>query len=251
MDERAIDAGNDAFHAAFDARRDDAEGRGPILVALADDLVLARDEERTRFPFTPRAFHLAKGIAHVPVALWLLRRRPEPDRIASLREAAVAAGADLSPDLGALRPLLDATIAAIDAPSPDFAAALGAPLERAIALATKLQLAALHARTEEVCALLSRDERRLLRVAVTGDHQARVRSLGMQYFTRRLGADRVLYAEGIDDAERAIALVAADRLDRDLARAFFGDETRLQRDLLGDAAKAVLATFDLAPIDAP
>ena len=87
-----------------------------------------------------------------------------------------------------------------------------------------------------------------LHVAVTGNHQARIRSLGMQYFARRLGADRVLYAEGVAEVDAAVALIGAQRLDRAMAAAFFGSPRRMERDLLGDAAKAMLDKADLAPI---
>ena len=88
---------------------------------------------------------------------------------------------------------------------------------------------------------------------VTGDHQARTRSLGMQYFCRRLDepADsehRVTYAEGVSDEQSALALVGTRRLDRAVARAFFGDPQRLQRDILGDAAHALLAESKLPRI---
>jgi hypothetical protein len=87
---------------------------------------------------------------------------------------------------------------------------------------------------------------------VVGDHQARARSLGMQYFKRRLqeppGADqRVTYGENIEDEDEAISLVATRRLDKQIAQAFFGDENRLQRDVLGDAAKRCLDELDFPP----
>ncbi len=40
--------------------------------------------------------------------------------------------------------------------------------------------------------------------------------------------------------EEAISLVATLRLDERIAQAFFGDENRLQRYVLGDAAKRCL-----------
>ena len=67
----------------------------------------------------------------------------------------------------------------------------------------------------------------------------------MQYFQLRFaeapGTDeRVTYGENISDEAEAIALVGTRHLDRRIARAFFGDEKRLQRDVLGDAAKRCL-----------
>ncbi len=92
---------------------------------------------------------------------------------------------------------------------------------------------------------LSPADQGALEVVVVGDHQARTRSLGMQYFKRRFdeqpGADRrVTYGENIADEEEAISLVATRRLDKEIAQAFFADDTRLQRDVLGDAAQRCL-----------
>jgi hypothetical protein len=44
-------------------------------------------------------------------------------------------------------------------------------------------------------------------------------------------------------------LLGTKALDRAIAKAFFGDPMRMQRDLLGDAAHAILEARDLPPID--
>ena len=55
------------------------------------------------------------------------------------------------------------------------------------------------------------------------------------------GADeRVTYGENIGTEEEALALAGTRHLDKAIAQAFFGDEKRLQRDVLGDAAKRCL-----------
>ena len=89
-------------------------------------------------------------------------------------------------------------------------------------------------------------------MVVAGDHQARARSLPMQYFKKLLGERsgeerRVTYAEGVRDERAAFELVGAQRLERCMARAFFGEEKRLQRDILGDAAALELEGLDLSP----
>ncbi len=250
-----LDAVNDAFHESYDRTRADAEEDGPILVVLADELVLVRGKTEARFPVTPRAFHVIKSIAHAPIALWVLLQRPDGrpavDALhASMRRSLDTLDADVEdPEAAAsLRQLLELTLAATRDDLGRVAQAVGPLLLRAIDDATKLQLTALHARTDEIFARLAPGEEAKLRVAVTGDHQARVRSLGMQYFRKRLAdpedfEDRVLYAEGVTDATEAAALVGKQRLDRAIAKAFFGDEKRLQRDVLGDAAKARLAAL--------
>ena len=129
-----------------------------------------------------------------------------------------------------------------------FARDLGPLLLRSTDDATHVQLDSLDAHVRRALGQLDAREKKLFQVIVTGDHQARARSLGMQYFTRLLGEGegeehRVAYAEGITDEEAALALVGTRRLDHAIATAFFGDAKRLQRDVLADAAEAQLRDF--------
>jgi len=99
-------------------------------------------------------------------------------------------------------------------------------------------------------ATLAPAARQALEVIVTGDHQARARSLALQYFQKRFGEPpgveaRVTYAEAVGDEAGALKLAATRTLDRAIAAAFFGDPHRLQRDILGDAAQTLLAELDL------
>ena len=233
---------NDTFHAAYGARRTEAASDEPILVVLADDLVLVVGNERVLVPFSPPWFHAAKAISHAPIALWL---RGPSDKLRAFITQSLPTADEM------LKPLLTGTLAAMDDPSYDrdaFAAKMGPLLTAAIEHATKLQLETLHARTEELLARLTPEQRAQLRVAVTGNHQARVRSLGMQYFgaPARRGS-RALRGRR-RDVDAAVALIGAQRLDRAMATAFFGSPRRMERDLLGDAAKAILDKADLAPI---
>jgi hypothetical protein len=119
-----------------------------------------------------------------------------------------------------------------------------------------MQLAALHEVVEDELSALSDKERRGLQVVVAGDHQARARNLGMQYFEKRFGESpgqerRVTYGEGMQNAEEALVLIGKRRVDRAIATAFFGDGERLQRDVLGDAAATLLGDFRATPIPMP
>jgi hypothetical protein len=222
----------------------------PILVVLADELILFRGSARTSFAITPDAFTHAKIVSHAPVALWLLLQKPASHEALARLRAFITQSHRAKPD-----PILADTLAWMDRipfDLNDFASAFGPRLMTLIGHATQIQLKAMHAAAEAALAQLSADERGKLQVAVTGDHQARVRSLAMQYFQKRFAdRDRVLYAEGVSDPDEAAALVGAQRLDQEMARAFFGDRRRLQRDLLGDAAKHELAKTELSRIDLP
>lgn len=272
----SLDDVNDAFHGAYASVQGDASEGAPVLVVLADELVLFRGSERADVSFTPRSFHVLKSVSHGPVAAFMALRGGELDALdgairaglTGLRQHLAAVTAELDRELEErdgrenAKLVATATIALVDrvlasaAPRAEdlgaFAARLGPPLLRLIEQATRLQLAALHERVEELLAGMSADERGRLVVVVTGDHQARDRSFGMQYFRARFGEaggeERVLYGEGVTSAEDARALGGKNRADRDIAKAFFGDAKRLQRDLLGDAAAALLAKMTLTRI---
>ena len=252
-----LDRINDAFHDGYACVREASVLAEPVLVLLGDTLTLAQSGGATRtFEVTPRLYHALKSIAHLPVAVFAVAQRGgETARLAALTDAALERLAQDVTDAETCeecRTLLDATRAFIrDGGELDaYARAMGPCMLALGDRATRAQLAALHARFEEVLACLRDEERDRLHVVVAGVHQARARSLGMQYFRRRLDEPegierRVTYAEAVDTVDGALALVGTQRLDRCMARAFFGDENRLQRDILGDAAKRILDDADL------
>lgn len=244
-----------------------------MFVVLSDDLIVFRGAHRECYSFSPRAFHVIKSVAHAPVALFARYERPPPPseaellslraRVTSAEAYAAAHACELAEDareelarvLGACEAFLaDVGDGDDRARLEAFARSLGPSLLRLARDATRVQLEALHAHTERALRDLTPKERAELHVVVAGDHQARVRSLAMQYFKKRFGEPErtelhVSYAEGVQDAQAALELVGTQRLDRRLALAFFGEATRLQRDILGDAAQELLSTFELAPID--
>ncbi len=262
---------DEAFHAGYADARDAAAQDGPVLVLLGDELTLVDGDYAGGSAvrnISPDLFHALKAIAHLPVALFvMLQRGGSPEALPRLRARATQAMADvdtLSTGAADARAVLDGSCAFIDAVLAGapagaddrdarlraLATELGPPLLRLIDEGTRAQLAALHRAVTELLEGLDERRRAALHVVVAGAHQARARSLGMQYFRRVLdepdGVEgRVTYAEAVESVQEAVRLVGVQRLDREMARAFFGDETRLQRDVLGDAARGILETTDL------
>ncbi len=271
-----LDAINDAFHDSYDRARGAAITDGPVFVVLADSLVLFRGGTREELGFTPPLFHAIKSVAHAPLAAYVALSklgdapldRTERDRLDHLRRHLVQSLRSLPEDAtrelaNDLRAVLTMTLAIVVArgasakASPEalatFARTTGPLLLRLTDAATQIQLAALDACVREAVARMSDHERGALQVVVTGDHQARMRSLGMQYFQKLLrepegSEERVAYAEGVTAEREALALVATRRLDRDVAATFFGDPKRLQRDVLGDAVRERLRVMELPAI---
>jgi hypothetical protein len=268
---------DDEFHAAYERARLATEHDAPVFVVLADELVFLHGGLRKSWSFSPQSYHLIKTISHGPLAIfcslqpgrvpasvddatgWRVSMRQWlDDAVARLREQASGLAPEVTSDL---RTVLTASARLLEQPTAQlsasavsaFACELGPVLVRLIDAATQLQLDALHAHVEEALRDLSSEAIKRLEVVVTGNHQARVRSLPMQYFGQRLQEpagreERVVYAEGVDNERAALALVGTRRIDRALATAFFQDPSRMQRDLLGDAAKARLTQAKLAPI---
>ena len=261
----AADRVNQRFHDGYDTARAEAELIAPVLLVLADSIVCLCDGEREERPLAPPAFHLLKSVVHGPVALFVLLHPLSGPldattlrQLSSLRTSLAAVSlSDLSADIVAnLQGLVDGSLAFVDqvlkthdvnsAALHDFAQAMGPLLLRSTADATGIQLQALDSAVSHLVAHFTPTQEAAYQVIVTGDHQARRRSLPMQYFGKRFGdhsEERVLYAEGITDEKEALALIGIHRLDEHIAAAFFGDKKRLQRDVLGDAAAAQLQSF--------
>ena len=271
-----LDEVNTAFHDAYDEATGESLEAGPIIVVLADSLVVYDHGERREHTFTPRLFHVIKSMAHAPLGIYAALHRfvgrplPAPvlDRMRGLKtklEAALltlpsevpkeAIREDVSPllrgSLAVVESVLDAcaiTLAELDG----FAREMGTPLARSTEHATRIQVASLDTCVANAVAGLGENDRGLLQVVVTGNHQSREQSLGMQYFRARLGEkegddERVTYAEGVDDADAAFELVGKQRLDRAIAKAFFGDAKRLERDVLGAAFQSAVRTVGFPP----
>ncbi len=273
-----LDAVNADFHASYDSVRHGVALADPVLVFIDHALVVVWNQSERRIAVTPRAFHLLKSIAHAPVGtyalLWPARDAPlaphlqtqiqgllarlQLGRQGTLGDIASSTVRDSAAQMmeacvGFLSQALadqSVTEAALD----HFASKLGPSLLELTDEATRLELGCLHSAVQEALASLPEATLPKLQVVVVGDHQARERSLAMQYFRKRLEEpegieDRVAFAEGLQTVEQALALVGTRRLDRQLAYAFFGEARRLQRDVLGDSAKSILDATALDRIE--
>jgi len=278
--EAALEAVNEQFHETYDGAKTEAEYESPVFVLLADTLVVCCRGVRTELRYTPDAFVLLKSISHAPVSLYAELQRGDPanvspatrQRLEKLRElvlqtrkrlqedaARVGLTEDASRDVRAILHSCETMLETAAGGTTrelleQFAHDIGPVLQRLMHEATRLQLDSLHECVERALAPMSREDRASLQVVVTGDHQARARSLAMQYFKQRLrepedSEERVAYAEGVTDEKEAFELVGTRRLDHAVAAAFFGDRKRLQRDLLGDSAQELLREQPCEPIE--
>jgi hypothetical protein len=110
--------------------------------------------------------------------------------------------------------------------------------------AARAQLDGLHAVVQRWRATMGESDWDRAKIVVLGVRQARVDNLQFAYFQRVLGASavdkRLFYAEGLSTEQLGLDLLGTILLDRGVSTAFFGDESRMERDVLGDAAAAYL-----------
>jgi len=266
-----LDGVNADFHQAYEALSQSATQAFPMFVLIDHELVIVWNQCERRIPITPRAFHVLKSVAHAPVGVYALLLPacdgPLPPQLRSHVQAALERLPVELPDahetakqvIETTRAFLSQVLAdqaVTKAALDNFAQVMGPRLLELTDAATRLALASLHAAVQEALASLPEPTHPQLQVVVVCDHQARGRSLHVQYFRKRLsepeGAeDRVAFAEGAEDVTQALALVGTRQLDRQLARAFFGEPRRLQTDVLGDSAKAILDGASLERIGKP
>ncbi|WP_437310596.1 hypothetical protein [Sorangium sp. So ce388] len=270
---------NQAFLDAYAARREAVLASiEPIIAQIDDSLILRRGGRRLEGPARTRRYHELKVVAHVPLAVHALLsgRRGALDggaraRLDALRHRIVAAAEGLerrgfTPEqLARQRRILDASIALLDE-----ALAAGVVAPEALSAFTRAQtpdvllnaedaardqIETMHATVEAWKQQMTAEERDRLRAVVAVSHMARPGNVAAQYFSVTLGetwqgrfdqenlrpGKRVLTAEATFDEAEAFALLATHALDAGVATRFFGEETRLARDILADAAERILA----------
>jgi hypothetical protein len=267
---------NDHFHENYrQARVDRLAKVGPVVVVGFDRLALVRRGARLEVPFPPPLYHKYKEVAHVPLQTYVmlvgLAATGEPfdavrrAEIGHVRELVAAAldGIDRSgfpaPTVDRQREILGMTLDYLSKVLADGKAETGSieefarragPLLLANADdASKAHLVRLNAQMEAWRRELTAEEWKTFHVVVMSVHMARDREISMQYFARLLGESteghRIIFTEGLTDEAKAMDLLGTHLLDGGAALAFFGEESRLHRDLLSDGATKALRVIPI------
>lgn len=274
-----LSALNMAFRDAYAARRDAIlAGMGPVIAQIDDLLILRRGGQRLVGPARTRRYHELKVVTHVPLALHVLLsgRRGEldaatRDRLSGIQRLISASleGLErrgLSQEQSARqRRILEASAAILEQVlSGDgvSAEALSAytraqvpDILRNAEDAARDQIDTMHATIEAWKQQMTPEELAQLRAVVAVSHTARPGNVAVQYFSVTLGENwegrfdqedlqpgkRVLASETSFDEAAAFSLLATHVLDASVGTRFFGEEIRLERDLLADAAERILA----------
>ncbi|PCC68660.1 hypothetical protein SAMN02745121_05336 [Nannocystis exedens] len=270
---------NDVFLEAYEARQEAVLARlGPAVAQVGDSLYLRIGGRREVGPARTRLYHQLKTICHVPLAIQTIigdeggsldeAARGRLEELLRRSEPAVEAIARADFDatqrarqrrlLEASREFIAEVLAANGVTGDRLVAFLRAQMDdiRAnIADAARDQLHTTHATFSAWVAEMSPEQWSQLRVVVGSGHMDRTGNLAAQYFTRALGdrwegrferedhenpERRVMTSEDATDEQSAFALLATLVFDNRTSNAFFGDESRMGRDVLADPAEREL-----------
>jgi hypothetical protein len=269
---------NEHFRQAYrNARAETLTRVGPVILLEGDTLVLLRrSTPRREASITPAEYTTLKSVSHVPLGIYVQlaphgEARLVNERLAQLRtyRDQVAAALPVLENLGLQgetvlrqRQILTDSLRFLDhvldqhqvtrADLTAFTRQLGPALLANAQEAAQLQITALHAQTMKWRHEMSPEDWKALRVVVMGSPLPRQGNLAVQYFARVLGepgeGKRIIYAESQWDEPKALDLLGTHLLDAGIGESFFGDDRRMHRDLLSDAAAAYLKQL---PVEQP
>jgi hypothetical protein len=233
-------------------------GRPPVVIRIEEELIVLDASGEHRFSFDTRTYEDMKQLSHLAPLLALAGDEAcDLEAIADAVKAAAALSVDGDADartiIGAARALSTGTGSAIDPERLEtFGRTVRPALEHAAHRAAEADIAALAGGMRKVEEQLGLDVLRAAWFVICGAHQARRRELTRQFFERWLReafgdsdyvCHRLLYAEDRESVDEALELVATRLVDARIAERIFGDATRLDEDVLGQAGMSVMATI--------
>jgi hypothetical protein len=113
--------------------------------------------------------------------------------------------------------------------------------------AGRAQIDTMHATMKKWRTQLPPEEWKRLQVVITGAQMPRKQNLATQYFAKLLGEQgegfRIVYAESLYDHPKALNLLGTHLQDREVSQAFFGNDDRMEIDLMAEIARDYLSNF--------
>lgn len=239
----------------------------PVFL-VSGKVSLIKGSKRGERAYTPPVYDQLKSLSHLPlgVAAAGLFALETPNDLSwrssllDLRSKAISAKTRL--DASALNTLqkqrqiaiIDQSLAFIDealaksSVDPDilkkYTQAMAPLLLANTTEAAQAQIAMLDQSVNDLGKDLSPDEWNRAIVVLTGPKTAREGHLQSQYFMFRLGekvmGQRIIYVENIFDEDQALSVLQTLLIDRKIGGLFFNDPSRMERDLLSDAATVEL-----------
>lgn len=250
------------------------EENSPVIVCYGDHIQLNDGKHKESAGIIPQPYTALKSVDHVPLAIYSLllgstrisdSQIKELKKLISLVEAARpelmtylnAEGTFSKETIERQNLILDKSLnfARLTASQPPdsafqpaqldaFVASLKAPLLANAYEAISAQLSSIDKTVSNWKKNMGPEKWQKLKVVINSGHMPRPKLAIFQYFCKVLNQKqeglRVIVAEGSQDEETALTLLATHDLDRHVAQSFFQDKWRMHRDLLSDGAEKYL-----------
>ena len=268
---------NQSFRQAYaNARQQELEEAGPIIIAKGDRLILLHTGRRINGTNVDVEYHDLKAVAHAPLALFCILKpsldRPlNPSKAASLakfQKALKDAKSELSttfPERAVRkrqRRILkrcEAFVATVvekgmadSAELDQLLDSLRIDIAQNVAGAARVRIDNYHRQMLAWRDQLTDDQFQQLRVIVPGASMPRKNNLTIAYFAKLFEqegeCEQIVYAESRFQDQEALKLLGTHILDRQIGTQFFDDESRMNRDLLGPEARVYLDSLDFEPL---
>ncbi len=276
--ENVISELNNSFHHSYNLlihKRIEELGRAdsPVLVIENDAAILLWNGDKEEKPFVPDLYHKVKSIGHVSFGLYITLQNNGVGRVSDELLADLAHQKELC--LEALKILSKEEIPAeyMDVQSKTLENAIetintileNGEISDSWADSFARDNSPLFLESAELCVALELDvlndvvmkwksqmsaaQWDALLVVICSGHQARYRNAALQYFDKVLdqkegtGArleDRIVYGENIHGLDAAIDILARHLMDQQSSKDLFGSKSKLQEDLMADAAESYL-----------
>lgn len=270
-------ASNTELRGFFNEARRKVLASETFVLVGGDELYFYRNGKREVARYTPQEYHDLKAVAHVSLAMYglfvTLGEGPYDEsalgRIAAYRTKVEAAHKQVqqhgytndNPDGRLRQSALFATALDVLTKAHNerkftrteldaWCASQTEPLMQNAYEASLAQLEGLNREMTRWMDSLTPAERSSFHAVVSGSHQAREDNLQMAYFRALFDEpgpveERLVFAESVFDERGLWNMMGTHILDGNASRAFFGDDKRLQRDLLGDAAREIVGKLKL------
>lgn len=255
-----------------DAREAKLSNIGPVIIVRGDNLVLIREGTRVVGSTVNSNYHDLKAMAHIPLAIYCVLENCDDGSLNDIQSQKLT---NLERLISRIETNLETTFSDPTARSNQVAlvnrcqAFIANALEdrRSTAdeldhfidelrpviienasLAAQIRIDNYHQQMELWHQELPEQDWERLYIVIPGAVMSRKNSLAVRYFAKLFQqpseGGRVIYAESQYDESQDLQLLGTHLLDSRIGEAFFDDESRMKRDLLGPAANAYLDTLD-------
>lgn len=269
---------NDLFLHSYEIKKETIKKQlgvqSPVLVLHGDNIILLHKGEKRTTRYVPDSYHTIKEIGHISCIIhtlyWLRKNKTASnveemkEKCGSLIDETLESIAE-DPILKKYEELIKQYKKMLEEAEPKDLLQLKPQLEQLVQEAAQIRTKALHERVEAIQQEISEEDWRQLSIIVMGPRMPREGELGMQYAkamimspngeklsdkcphqnealtkASSLKGKKLIYAESIDDIDKALDLLTTEICDEDLGEELLGEKERMRSDFLKSAVQEYL-----------